>query len=331
MQSGRDLPPLKCINKHFITGCQFDAAYPNPCHEDEPPHDESNIGGKSAKIVQAPRELKLSTKNEDNLKRKQEKVAEFNQQQQNRLRSIATSRQSSLLDTLMGNSLIEKGVGSLLLTTVNESHVSSVLLPSDRDRFAEERIVLYLLVAMVAITIIITTVMIYVIVRWTASGHQDEGSNDSRNVSPQIHPGIRPTGNFETVYPKATHLHNVPTSFLDFTSPMAQQQVAGRTQKVRPEQRQPSYHYATGWLGQVDNRGNLGSDDGHPSGNRRQSSSQRTLSEFSAFEHANEQLHSNEHRKRQSISRFPRPEAKPGSLSSLSKSPQDLIIHSSAL
>lgn len=155
---------MYCINEHFLTGCTFDQAFPNPCRHEE----ESERSGKlqsanaSSKLVEHEDDT-TSGANAD--KRPLLSRTNFNEEQQMKLRTIASTR-AGLLNLLVENSLLEKSTRAL-----------EPLLNSDDHSQSQEKIVVYLLMAMIVLTALITIVMVVLIINWTRvklSKHRDQ-------------------------------------------------------------------------------------------------------------------------------------------------------------
>lgn len=160
---------MHCINERFLDGCNFDEAYQNPCHSSEPDegddeeHDNSEIhmkntndrgGGKDSKSARLEFDDQSENKsvvtapgsNSDN------SGSGFNEEQQMKLRKIASTR-AGLLNLIGAARAIEPLINN------QES-------PSGASQ-TQEKIFVYLLIAMVVLTILVSIVMIVLIVNWT--------------------------------------------------------------------------------------------------------------------------------------------------------------------
>lgn len=150
---------MQCINVHFLDGCAFDQAFPNPCRDEE-----TEKSGKLQTINDGI--SKLSVENDkiqdmDNNSESFENTlidglarSNFNDEQQMKLRNIASTR-AGLLNLLVGNTLLEKSTRAL-----------EPLLGEERSP-NQEKIVVYLLMAMIGLSGLITIVMIVLIINWT--------------------------------------------------------------------------------------------------------------------------------------------------------------------
>lgn len=190
---------MHCINEHFLEGCHFDEAYPNPCQEehDVEEHDFVRMDRKESGRNNNPRPEQLRPINKSSLssessQRKPDlthehsldhynhgdggkdnttpkypnKESGFNREQQLKLRSIAT--RGGLLDILVENTLLNKG--------------ARIVEPffGDGSQSSQERIVIYLLMAMIVITTLVTVAMTLVVIFWVKSRTSAQGSDKNR-------------------------------------------------------------------------------------------------------------------------------------------------------
>jgi len=153
---------MYCINEHFLEGCNFDRVFRNPCSEDQQ-HSEEEEEERSGKLVGGARgefggrQSNRTSGSESSETGKQQQWADFNADQQNKLRSIAS--RTGLLDLLVRNSLLSKGAARAIEPLVE-------LTPADMPT-PQEKIVVYLLVAMIALTGLLTVVMVVLVINWT--------------------------------------------------------------------------------------------------------------------------------------------------------------------
>lgn len=173
---------MYCINEHFLSGCHFDEAYPNPCHQQQHQSDDTTTSGDDEDVA------KGSSTNEDADREEEEEdegeefetderqpmgriVASddlqigrnFTLEQQMKLRNIASH--GKLFDILMENTLLSKPMEPIVKETLN----------------SPEKIVVYLLFAMVTVTIVVTIAMILLIINWTRT----RASQINNNGGPQ--------------------------------------------------------------------------------------------------------------------------------------------------
>lgn len=188
---------MHCTNQHFLAGCNFDEAYPNPCHS-------SGMvdGGESGRLVDESTDKRLNDENQ--LNDTQRHQLTFKEQQQMKLRSIAT--RSSLLNMLVENSLLSKGAAKTI----------APLLDNDAEDSSHERIVLYLLIAIVALTIMVTVVMVMVIFSWTKSKLSGEKQQEQPIGQQTIANGNHYLSNQQ--HQSRRHHSSRPSSRLDDTS-----------------------------------------------------------------------------------------------------------------
>lgn len=175
---------MQCINEHFLTGCRFDAAYPNPCksddhHEGQHHHQPQPTSGSGAndgdehdnngavreagpnhlaKLVETEHDAatKTSTAN------KPDRSNNFSEEQQMKLRAIAA--RGGLMDFLLENTLVAQGAARAFEPLLG----AGVTRGGAASRSSEqEQIVIYLLIAMVLITVLVTVAMIVVVLNWT--------------------------------------------------------------------------------------------------------------------------------------------------------------------
>lgn len=276
--SGQSLPKMRCINQHLLLGCQFDAAYPNPCREND--HDDDEELGQRQQQQQADdkgrgkqaaeqRHLQSGAR-----KSKQLEANEFGRNQQSRLRAIAAGRQGGLFDLVLENTLLGRLVGPQwllepgrpMVVGSNESDsalISSLLAAGEHSSSAQERIVMSLLVAMVAMTILITGAMLFVVLQW-AKVRPESGKPSSGLPPPPPPPGKqRPFAlNHERQLESGADLQLRPYASssssglsslarrLDSAAPLPPrlQQVLLKQQTQKQQQQQQHLHYATGWL-----------------------------------------------------------------------------------
>lgn len=137
---------MHCTNERFLSGCNFDQAYQNPCQAVDDDNTD-NIKDKSARLELAPDSKSSATLEQPGTGI--EEKAEFNEEQQMKLRKIATTR-AGLLNLLGATRAIEP--------LINETSRSSQ---------AQEKIFVYLLIVMVVLTILVSIAMIVLIANWT--------------------------------------------------------------------------------------------------------------------------------------------------------------------
>lgn len=149
---------MHCINERFLEGCNFDEAYPNPCHSNE---DDNNNDGEigannyTSKVGNKDKSAKLELGQVENStllagSKMNKEGSDFSEEQQMKLRKIATIR-AGLLNLIGAARAIEP-----LINT--DSSASSQ---------TQEKVFVYLLIAMVILTILVSIVMIVLIVNWT--------------------------------------------------------------------------------------------------------------------------------------------------------------------
>lgn len=150
-----------CINENFLHGCSFDEAFPNPCHIDEPNPPSS----KSAKL-----ELEGSNKLAKELL--ENNRLNFTEEQQMKLRSIAG--RSGLLNFLLENSILNNGP------------VRSIVDANPMANDYQDKLVFYLLTAMVGLTVLLIVVMIVMLINWTRLRLSEEKQSGSIETGKDI-------------------------------------------------------------------------------------------------------------------------------------------------
>lgn len=185
---------MHCINEHFLAGCRFDAAYPNPCkgdgrhegHQDElrhhhyhhypdeledehdgDDHHDGETNGAAvkhlAKLTEASEpdanRKTASANNNDN--NKPERVSSFSEEQQMKLRSIAA--RGGLMDYLLENTLVAQGAARAFEPFLAQGNSGGGPVSRTSD---QEQIVIYLLISMVLVTVLVTVAMIVVVLNW---------------------------------------------------------------------------------------------------------------------------------------------------------------------
>lgn len=135
---------MYCVNTHFLKGCNFDEAYKNPCQNDD------TVSNRKAKLniqsAAAPgRQQGSDIEANDNR-------FNFSEEQQMKLRTIASK--TGLLNFLVENSLLNNGPARSVLNSAG-------------DYQPQEKIVFYLITAMVALTVSLIIIVIVVFVNWT--------------------------------------------------------------------------------------------------------------------------------------------------------------------
>lgn len=162
----RGLPKMYCINERFLHGCNFDAAYKNPCRSDE---DAKQSANKSAKLEAEPDSK--SNDNSSSTKFDSTNDLNFSDEQQMKLRSIAS--RAGLLNILVENTLLNKGAARAISPLIDVAGSSpagptqSLSPTNDNDNPSQGKIVVYLLAAMIVLTVLVTVAMILVIINWT--------------------------------------------------------------------------------------------------------------------------------------------------------------------
>lgn len=152
---------MRCISEHFLAGCRFDAAYPSPCRSElevegshgtqTHPSERLVAGGAGHGPAEQDNRAPGPSEPEDEAwGAHKDRRPDFSQEQQMKLRSIAA--RGGLLDLLVENGLL---AGRPLAG------------PMAAPAASQERIVIYLLMAMVAVTILATVAMFVVIINWT--------------------------------------------------------------------------------------------------------------------------------------------------------------------
>jgi hypothetical protein len=172
-----DEPKLYCINEHFLAGCRFDAAYPNPCTVDESGgahhhRHQAELGGHERRPDERRQEQQARRKATNAKLSEQtrppsagsdslaaDRTRNFSEQQQMKLRSIAA--RGGLMDFLLENTLVAQGAARAI-----EPFLAAAPGGGARPTGEPEQIVVYLLVAMVLITILVTVAMIVVVLNW---------------------------------------------------------------------------------------------------------------------------------------------------------------------
>lgn len=146
---------MHCINERFLDGCNFDEAYPNPCHssEDHNNDDENNGFNGTSKVDNKNKSAKLQLGHAENKTAEapskiNKEILDFSEEQQTKLRKIATTR-----------------VG--LLDLIGAARAIEPLISTDSSPSSQEKIFVYLLIAMVVLTVLVSIVMIVLIVNWT--------------------------------------------------------------------------------------------------------------------------------------------------------------------
>lgn len=184
-KSDGELPQMECINERFLDGCNFDKAYPNPCHSADGRKPTSSAG----KLIQTPAghdEPSTSVTIVESLK-------DFSQEQQQKLRSIASK--AGLLNVLLENSLVGKGINTLEPIVESIRSVDhTVREPSGRD---QEKLVIYLLMAIVVVTTLVMIVMILAMV--SSALRRSKTSRSQQAVLEQLKPSQLPRHNAEKV------------------------------------------------------------------------------------------------------------------------------------
>lgn len=172
-------PVLRCINEHFFEGCRFDGVFPNPCNE----HVESSADAdETPKGVQpATGSLEPTGPKRDKSELESQNELKFREEQQMKLRSIAArgGAGAGLLELLLENTLSTRG-SPARMTMEPLSPTGDTRLGSSEPT-PQERIVLYLLAAMVIITILVTAAMIFVILSW-ARVHESRAGDNANNA-----------------------------------------------------------------------------------------------------------------------------------------------------
>lgn len=175
---------MYCINEHFLQGCNFDVAYQNPCRADE---DVRATGDRSAKLEAAPADYNDTTHFDST------NDLNFSDEQQMKLRTIAS--RAGLLNILVENTLLNKGAARAIGPLINGATSSTSSAPSspDNDGQSQGKIVVYLLMAMIVLTVLVTVAMIFVIINWTqvkmSRNSNQEGSAEERSAERTRTPG----------------------------------------------------------------------------------------------------------------------------------------------
>ena len=143
---------MQCVNEHFLSGCHFDKAFRNPCRSD----------------IEMSAKLELSTTGERPATEAEPPVdgaatpsspataSNFSEQQQMKLRSIAS--RTGLLKLFVQNSLLSREAAR---------SIEPSLIMEENGQVQEKTMVLYLLTAMIALTVLVTVVLIVVVINWT--------------------------------------------------------------------------------------------------------------------------------------------------------------------
>lgn len=201
---------MRCINERFLAGCQFDEAYPNPCLENDVltvPKDGEAEGDSN--------EIKLT--GEDEGTPSVFKQPSFTDEQQMKLRNIAT--RGSLLDILVENSLLNNKNAAKLMEPIGNGGNVVALGGETLGSRPQDRIIIYLLIAMVALTIFVTVAMIVVLLNWSklrasdetpvSSGTSPLGSNSNSELVREVMRSRGPRGSVTSNYlANQHHVHS---------------------------------------------------------------------------------------------------------------------------
>lgn len=177
---------MHCINERFLQGCNFDEAFRNPCQSELEPRkvdisksrapQESAEEANKANTGEEDQDEAVEVTNSSTVENKKDLVAisnvdDFNEEQQMKLRSIASK--ASILDLLVEKSLMKKK---------NKGEQSGdLLLADDRDMAnlkesgSQDKITIYLLMALVALTALVSVVLIAIMLNWSRL----RGSNET--------------------------------------------------------------------------------------------------------------------------------------------------------
>lgn len=168
---------MYCINEHFLHGCNFDAAYKNPCRVDE---DAKQAANRSAKLEVTP-DLKTGNNNDTN-RFDSTNDLNFSDEQQMKLRTIAS--RAGLLNILVENTLLNKGaaraIGPLINGATSASGPAQSSSLAEAERQSESKIVVYLLMAMIVLTVLVTMAVILVIINWTRVKFANQGEREAK-------------------------------------------------------------------------------------------------------------------------------------------------------
>lgn len=165
---------MRCVNEHFLEGCRFDEAFPNPCREEEK-EEEAGQGERepgAAAVSKLTQEL-------------QREGLDFSDEQQMKLRTIAARGGAGLLDVLLENTLISHGAAARAAVEPLLIRGPAAPAPSEVSTL-QERIVIYLLVAMVLITVLITAAMIFVTLNWARARSATGAGSDEAAPEPEV-------------------------------------------------------------------------------------------------------------------------------------------------
>lgn len=127
---------MRCTNEHFLSGCNFDRAYTNPC---------------SVKRFEASPKLLKKGEEEEEREDKQATVVgsepDFNQRQQMKLRSIAAG--SNLLDLIVERTLL-----------AGASQTISPAGSAIQSRQVQDQTLLYLLIAIISVIVLLALILV---------------------------------------------------------------------------------------------------------------------------------------------------------------------------
>lgn len=199
---------MYCINERFLDGCSFDKAYPSPCESDVEPAGRDTPHQSNGKLQQPARGEQADAADDADLVGS---LRDFNREQQQKLRSIASK--AGLLNVLVENSLIGKGIRTLDPLLDGADGVT-------RDpgrRSDQDRLVIYLLMAIVVVTILVTIVMILVLV--SSTSRKSKTSRAQQAVLDQLNSSQLPRNqgsdkivNASLATVKRSSNHNYPNS-----------------------------------------------------------------------------------------------------------------------
>lgn len=145
--SSHEQSKLHCINKHFIEGCHFDDAFQNPCND----NDYFDRGSGFGRIVDG-----KGHSNKLLIDPEQDDALDFSLEQQNKLRAIATG--NKLLGAIINNEATLIGRVPLVEAQNNQSYSS---------QSSTEQLIIYLLVSMIAVTLIATIINVLIALSWS--------------------------------------------------------------------------------------------------------------------------------------------------------------------